>query len=75
MRAEIHYTGKFTDAVSLRKAISVYVDFYNNEKLQERFGDKAPSQIRAGALATDAPEQYPIVPNKRIETYKIRFAA
>lgn len=47
----------------------------NNMRLQEGFGDKAPAQIRAEALATDKPEQYPIAPNKRIEKYKARLAA
>ena len=63
------------EAASLRKAISEYFDFYNNERLQARFGDKAPAQIRAEALATGSPEQYLIAPNKRIEKYKSRFAA
>ena len=71
----MYYTRNFTDAASLRKAISDYIDFYNNERLQERFGDKHPAQIRAEALATGNPVQYPIAPNKRIEKYKTRFAA
>ena len=75
VKAEMYYTQKFTDESSLRKAISDYIDFYNNERLQERFGDKAPAQIRAEAVATDNPEQYPIAPNKRIQKYKVRFAA
>ena len=75
VKSEMYYNRKFTDAASLRKAISEYIDFYNNYRLQERFGDKAPAQIRAEALATGSPEQYPITPNKRIEKYKARFAA
>lgn len=75
VKAEMYYSQKFTDAVSLRKAISDYIDFYNNERLQERFGDKPPAQIRAEALAFGNPMQYPIAPNKRIEKYKARFAA
>ena len=75
VKSEMYYTRKFTDAASLRKAISDYIDFYNNERLQERFGDKAPAQIRAEALAKEEPVQYPIAPNKRIEKYKARFVA
>ena len=75
VKSEMYYTGNFTDAASLRKAISDYIDFYNNERLQERFGDKPPAQIRAEALDLDNPMQYPIAPNKRIEKYKSRFTA
>ena len=75
LKSEMYYTRKFTDPASLRKAIADYIDFYNNERLQERFGDKAPAQVRAEALATDTPEQYPIAPNKRIQKYKAKFTA
>ena len=75
VKSEMYYTRKFTDEASLRKAITDYIDFYNNERLQERFGDQAPAQIRANALAIDAPPQYPIAPNKRIKKYKARFVA
>lgn len=75
VKSEMYYTRNFTDAASLRKAISDYIDFYNNERLQERFGDKPPAQIRAEALDLDNPMQYPIAPNKRIEKYKSRFTA
>ena len=57
------------------KAISDYIDFYNNKLLQERFGDKPPAQVRAEALAAAKPAQYPIAPNKRIQKYKARFTA
>lgn len=75
LKSEMYYTQKFTDEASLRKAISDYIDFYNNDRLQERFGDKAPSQIRAEALAADNPKQYPIAPNNRIQKYKAQFVA
>ena len=75
VKSEMYYNRKFTDADSLRKAISDYIDFYNNKRLQERFGDKPPAQVRAEALAAAKPAQYPIAPNKRIQKYKARFAA
>ena len=49
VKSEMYYTRKFTDESSLRKAISDYIDFYNNDRLQERFGDKAPSDPGLGA--------------------------
>ena len=52
VKSEMYYARKFTDAASLRD----YINFYNNDRLQDRFGDKAPSQIRAEALAADSPK-------------------
>ena len=75
VKSEMYYNHKFTDAESLRKAISNYIDFYNNERLQERFGNKSPAQVRAEALGAETPPQYPIAPNRRIQKYKARFAA
>lgn len=74
VKSEMYYNRKFKDSDSLRKAISSYIDFYNNERLQERFGDKSPAQVRAEALAAKTPMQHPITPNKRIQKYKARFA-
>ena len=75
VKSEMYYNRKFTDAESLRSAISNYIDFYNNERLQERFGDKSPAQVRAEAMGTETPMQYHIAPNKRIQKYKAKFAA
>ena len=75
MKPEMYYNRKFTDADSLRKAISTYIDFYNNERLQERFGTKSPAQVRAKVLAVEIPMQYPIALNKHIQKYKARFTA
>ncbi|MGI5977699.1 MAG: IS3 family transposase [Candidatus Limivicinus sp.] len=75
VKSEMYYNRKFTDADSLRKAISDYIAFYNNERLQERFGDKPPAQVRAEAFAAGKPAQYPIAPNRRIAKYKAQFAA
>ena len=49
--------------------------FYSTERMQERFGGKTPAEVRAEALASDSPEQYPIPVNKRIQKYKAKYAA
>ena len=75
VKSEMYYLNTFTDEKSLRKAIADYMAFYSDERVQSRFKGKTPAEIRAGALATDTPAQYPIPVNKRIQKYKARYAA
>ena len=51
------------------------MDFYTNERPQERFEGKTPSQVRQEAMLTDTPKDYPIPENKRIQKYKAKWAA
>ena len=64
-----------TDEASLRNAIAKYLDFYTNERPQERFGGKTPAQVRQEAMLADSPKDYPIPENKRIQKYKAKWAA
>ena len=75
VKSEMYYLNTFTDEASLRKAIADYMTFYCTERMQERFKGKTPAEVRAEALATDAPTQYPIPENKRIQKYKARYVA
>ena len=75
VKSEMYYLNTFTDEQSLRDAIADYMSFYSNERIQERFKSKTPAEVRAEALATDTPVQYPIPANKRIQKYKARYAA
>ena len=75
VKSEMYYLNTFTDETSLRKAIADYMTFYSTERMQERFKGKTPAEVRAEALATDTPAQYPIPENKRIQKYKARYAA
>ena len=75
VKSEMYYLDTFTDEASLRKAIADYMAFYSSERMQERFKGKTPAEVRSAALASDAPEQYPIPVNKRIQKYTARFAA
>ena len=75
IKSEMFYLTTFTDEDSLRNAIADYMNFYSTERIQERFKGKTPAEVRAEALATDVPAQYPIPVNKRIQKYKARYAA
>lgn len=75
VKSEMYYLNTFTDEYSLRKAIADYMTFYSHERAQSRFGGKTPAEVRAEALTTDTPAQYPIPENKRIQKYKARYAA
>ena len=75
VKSEMYYPNQFADEASLRKAITDYMAFYSTERMQERFGGKTPAEVRAEALVTDTPVQYPIPVNKRIQKYKARYAA
>ena len=75
VKSEMYYLDTFTNEDSLRNAIANYMTFYSTERIQERFKGKTPAEVRAEALATDTPAQYPIPVNKRIQKYKARYAA
>ena len=75
VKSDMYYPNTFTDEDSLRNAIADYMSFYSNERIQERFKGKTPAEVRAEALVTDTPTQYPIPINKRIQKYKARYVA
>ncbi len=75
VKSEMYHQNTFTDAQSLHEAIADYITFYSTERMQERFKGKTPAEVRAEALETDMPAQYPIPVNKRIQKYKARYAA
>ena len=75
IKTEMYCMYEVTDEASLRDAIKKYMDFYTNERLQERFGGKPPAQVRREALAASDPPSYPIAENKRIQKYKAKWVA
>ena len=75
IKSEMYCMYKITDKKTLRNAIEGYIRFYNNERLQERYGYKTPAQIRVEAIKSDNPVQYPIAENKRIKKYKEKWVA
>jgi len=73
IKSEMYLMYEIKDEETLIFAISEYIRYYNNERLQERFNGKTPMQVRREALEAmsneKAPEDYPIAENKRIEKY------
>ena len=70
----MYYLNKFHSDKELSESIENYISFYNNERLQERFNDMTPMEVRLKALNTSKePEQYPIKENKRIQKYYAQF--
>lgn len=66
---------KITDEDSLRCAIHGYMKFYAEERLQDRFHCKTPSEVRREALASETAIPYPIAENKQLEAYKAKWCA
>lgn len=75
VKSEMYCMYEIADEESLISAINEYIDFYNNERLQERFGCKTPLEVRQEALTSFEPPQYPIPINKRIQKYKEKWIA
>lgn len=75
VKSEMYCMYKITDERSLRSAIDNYMKFYAEERPQERFHCKTPSEVRREALSAENPIQYPITENKRIEAYKAKWCA
>lgn len=69
IKSEMYYLNKFYDKKTLKKAIDGYIYFYNNERLQSRYSNQTPMEVRNKALASENIEQYPIPKNKRIQEY------
>lgn len=75
IKSEMYRMYVVTDESSLRFAIKDYLRFYNEERPQERYGCKTPSEVRAEALASSSPTEYLIPMNKRIQKYKEKWCA
>lgn len=69
LKSECYYLENYKNSESLIKAISDYIYFYNNERLQARFDNQSPSEVRYKALKDNVPTKYPIPLNLRIERY------
>jgi transposase InsO family protein len=52
-----------------KEAFRNTVDYYMNQYPQERFNGKTAAEVRAEALQTEQPVQYPIKSNPRIEKF------
>lgn len=70
IKSEMYQMYKITDEASLRFAITDYIRFYSEERIQDRFLGQTPSEVRQAALDASTPVQYPMPENKRIKRYK-----
>lgn len=74
IKSEMYYLKRFHSHKELSEAIENYINFYNNERLQERFNDMTPMEVRTEALNTsEEPTQYPIKENRRVQKYHAQF--
>lgn len=69
IKSEMYYLNEFHEVKTLKKAIDDYIYFYNNERLQERYNNQTPIEVRTHALNSEEIEQYPIAENKKIIKY------
>ena len=75
IKTEMYQMYEITDEASLRFAIKDYIRFYSEDRPQDRYNCKTPLEVRQEALASDAPKEYPIPENKRINKYKEKWCA
>lgn len=75
IKTEMYCMYDVRDEASLRFAIKDYLRFYNDERPQERYGCKTPSEVRKESLSETTPILYPIAKNKRIQKYKEKWIA
>lgn len=75
IKTEMYCLYEITDETSLRSAINNYIEFYNNNRPQERYECKTPTEVRAEALNSKFSRLYPIPENKRIQQYKKKWTA
>ena len=75
IKTEMYAMYEIKDEETLRFAINDYLRFYTEERIQERYHNKTPLQIRTEALLIEHPKEYPIPENKRIKKYKEKWCA
>lgn len=69
IKSEMYYVESHETEEELRQAIEDYIYYYNHGRYQERYNNLAPLEVRAAALASQQPQQYPIPENKKIAAY------
>lgn len=68
IKSERYYLEDYRSPETLINGITDYIDFYNHERLQARFKNQSPIEVRYKAF-NSTPEYYPIPINPRIEKY------
>ena len=70
LKTEMPLLFPYHDKDSLIDSIHKYIHFYNSDRYQERFEDRAPMEVRNEAFESEYPKRYPIAYNPKIERYK-----
>ena len=73
IKSEMYYLNKFYHLSTLKKAIDDYIYFYNHVRLQGRYHNQTPMEVRTVALNSQTIRQYPIKENKKIQDYYHNF--
>lgn len=69
LKSEWYYLERYKNPESLIKGISDYIYFYNTERLQARFDNQSPLEVRHKALMSNNPNSFPIPINLRTKKY------
>lgn len=75
IKTEMYAMYDITDEASLRYAIKDYMRFYSEERIQNRYNNKTPLEVRNEFLKNKVQKEYPIPENKRIKKYKEKWCA
>lgn len=70
IKTEMYAMYDITDEASLRYAIKDYIRFYSEERIQNRYNNKTPLELRNDFLKNRVQKEYPIPENKRIKKYR-----
>lgn len=69
IKSEMVNRYRYESVQELKRAIEKYIYFYNYLRLQERFNDQTPMEVRNAALSIENHTTYPIKENKKITKY------
>lgn len=75
IKSEMYQMYDITDEISLRFAIHKYINFYSEERPQDKYHCKTPLEVRNEAMSSKNPTVYPIAENSRIQKYKAKWVA
>lgn len=75
IKSEMYYISNFRYEEELCQAIEKFIDYYNTGSYQERVNNLTPIEVRNAALQTDQHMQYPILENRRIQSYNEELEA
>lgn len=73
IKTEMYAMYTIKDEASLRFAIKDYIRFYSEERIQNRFDNKTPLEVRNEYFKSGVAKEYPIPENTHIQKYKEKW--